>query len=39
MTIVALLIAMAAGFFGHFGFFPAVILYVILNIVGYVLLR
>lgn len=39
MAIVALLIAMAAGFFGHFGFFPAVILFLILNILGVVVLR
>ena len=39
MSIVALLIAMAAGFFGHFGFFPALILFLILNILGVILLR
>ena len=39
MSIVALLIAMAAGFFGGFGFFPALILFLILNILGVVLLR
>ena len=39
MSIVALLIAMAAGFFGHFGFFPAVILFLVLNILGVIILR
>lgn len=39
MSIVALLISMAAGFFGGFGFFPALILFLILNILGVVLLR
>lgn len=39
MSIVALLIAMAAGFFGGFGFFPALILFLVLNILGVVILR
>ncbi len=36
---VALLIAMAAGFFTSAGFFTALILFVLLNVAGFVLLR
>jgi hypothetical protein len=36
---VALLIAMAAGFFTSAGFFSAVLLFIILNVVGFFLLR
>ncbi|WP_075291240.1 aa3-type cytochrome c oxidase subunit IV [Pararhizobium arenae] len=36
---VALLIAMAAGFFTSAGFFTALVLFVLLNIAGFVLLR
>jgi hypothetical protein len=36
---VALLIAMAAGFFTSAGFFTAFVLFVLLNIAGFVLLR
>ncbi len=36
---VALLIAMAAGFFTSAGFFSAFVLFVLLNIAGFVLLR
>ncbi|MEW9614117.1 aa3-type cytochrome c oxidase subunit IV [Shinella sp. S4-D37] len=36
---VALLIAMAAGFFTSAGFFSSVLLLIILNVVGYFLLR
>lgn len=36
---VALLIAMAAGFFTSAGFFSALLLLIILNVVGYFLLR
>ena len=39
LSIVALLIAMAAGFFTAAGFFSALILFVILNVVGVFLLR
>ena len=39
MAIVALLVSMAAGFFGGFGFFPALILFIVLNILGFVILR
>jgi hypothetical protein len=36
---VALLIAMAAGFFTSAGFFTAFVLFILLNIAGFVLLR
>ncbi len=36
---VALLIAMAAGFFTSAGFFSGILLFIILNVVGYFLLR
>ena len=36
---VALLIAMAAGFFTSAGFFSATLLLIILNVVGFILLR
>lgn len=36
---VALLIAMAAGFFTSAGFFSALLLLIILNVVGFILLR
>ena len=36
---VALLIAMAAGFFTSAGFFSALVLFILLNIAGFVLLR
>jgi hypothetical protein len=36
---VALLIAMAAGFFTSAGFFSAVLLFIILNVAGFFLLR
>jgi len=36
---VALLIAMAAGFFTSAGFFSGFLLFIILNVVGYFLLR
>lgn len=36
---VSLLIAMAAGFFTSAGFFSAVVLFILLNIAGFVLLR
>ncbi|WP_275785170.1 aa3-type cytochrome c oxidase subunit IV [Pararhizobium gei] len=36
---VALLIAMAAGFFSSVGFFGATLLFIILNIAGFMLLR
>lgn len=36
---VALMIAMAAGFFTSAGFFSATLLLIILNVVGFILLR
>ena len=36
---VALLIAMAAGFFTSAGFFSALLLFIILNVAGFILLR
>lgn len=36
---VALMIAMAAGFFTSAGFFSALLLLIILNVVGFILLR
>ena len=36
---VALLVAMAAGFFTSAGFFSALLLLIILNVVGFILLR
>ncbi len=39
MFCVTLLIAMAAGFFTSAGFFSAVVLMIILNVVGFFLLR
>ena len=36
---VALLVAMAAGFFTSAGFFSALLLFIILNVVGFFLLR
>lgn len=36
---VALLISMAAGFFTSAGFFSALVLFILLNIAGFVLLR
>ncbi|MDQ0321876.1 hypothetical protein QO002_004014 [Pararhizobium capsulatum DSM 1112] len=36
---VSLLIAMAAGFFTSAGFFSALVLFILLNIAGFVLLR
>ncbi|MGQ3211263.1 MAG: aa3-type cytochrome c oxidase subunit IV [Shinella sp.] len=36
---VALLVAMAAGFFTSAGFFSAVLLFIILNVAGFILLR
>ena len=36
---VTLLIAMAAGFFTSAGFFSALLLLIILNVVGFILLR
>ncbi|MGB3877216.1 aa3-type cytochrome c oxidase subunit IV [Shinella zoogloeoides] len=39
MFCVALLVAMAAGFFTSAGFFSALVLLIVLNVVGYFLLR
>ncbi|GMB81803.1 aa3-type cytochrome c oxidase subunit IV [Shinella zoogloeoides] len=39
MFCVTLLIAMAAGFFTSAGFFSALVLLIVLNVVGYFLLR
>ncbi|AOF91741.1 aa3-type cytochrome c oxidase subunit IV [Sinorhizobium sp. RAC02] len=36
---VALLVAMAAGFFTSAGFFSALLLFIILNVAGFILLR
>ena len=39
MFCVTLLIAMAAGFFTSAGFFTALLLFIILNVLGYFILR
>ncbi len=39
MSMVVLLIAMAAGFFGGVGFFGSFILFIVLNVAGFYLLR
>ncbi len=39
MVCVTLLIAMAAGFFTSAGFFSALLLFIILNVLGYFILR